>query len=320
MSHGSVASEPLVRDMDAKVHEQVTNVATLPGIERASYAMPDAHWEYGFPIGGLAAFDADRGGVVSAGVVANGRTSGAARLGQRVIKVRRSAFIVACTIGVVLSAQEAYSPARYQAGTLPGLSVVALGGGQVFLELAVGREGRVTAVTPLRTTPLFTDLVVDAVRDWQFLPADQELRKVLVAAVFRPPALTGATLGEAPSDVASASEETAFPLTTSVPPFPLLAYRSGVVLLEVHVDRDGAAADATVIHSAPPFDDAARTAARQWSFRPARVQGTPVSTLVYILFGFPIPVGGGPTSEVAAPIPALLASGFDFGTVFQNGG
>ena len=63
------ATEALVKDMDAKVYEQVTNVATLPGIERATYAMPDAHWGYGFPIGGVAAFDADRGGVVSAGGV-----------------------------------------------------------------------------------------------------------------------------------------------------------------------------------------------------------------------------------------------------------
>ncbi|HVH26133.1 MAG TPA: RtcB family protein [Vicinamibacterales bacterium] len=63
------ATESLVREMDAKVYEQVVNVATLPGIERASYAMPDAHWGYGFPIGGVAAFDADRGGVVSAGGV-----------------------------------------------------------------------------------------------------------------------------------------------------------------------------------------------------------------------------------------------------------
>ena len=63
------ASEALVRDMDAKVYQQVENVATLPGIEKASYAMPDAHWGYGFPIGGVAAFDPDRGGVVSAGGV-----------------------------------------------------------------------------------------------------------------------------------------------------------------------------------------------------------------------------------------------------------
>ena len=63
------ASEALVRDMDHKVYEQVANVATLPGIVGASYAMPDAHWGYGFPIGGVAAFDADAGGVVSAGGV-----------------------------------------------------------------------------------------------------------------------------------------------------------------------------------------------------------------------------------------------------------
>lgn len=63
------ATESLMRDMDEKVYEQVTNVATLPGIVQASYAMPDAHWGYGFPIGGVAAFDPDLGGVVSAGGV-----------------------------------------------------------------------------------------------------------------------------------------------------------------------------------------------------------------------------------------------------------
>lgn len=48
--------------------EQVKNVAQLPGIVRASYAMPDIHWGYGFPIGGVAAFDVE-GGVVSPGGV-----------------------------------------------------------------------------------------------------------------------------------------------------------------------------------------------------------------------------------------------------------
>ena len=49
--------------------EQVANVAELPGIVEASYAMPDVHWGYGFPIGGVAATDAARGGVVSSGGV-----------------------------------------------------------------------------------------------------------------------------------------------------------------------------------------------------------------------------------------------------------
>ncbi len=48
--------------------QQVINVATLPGIVRASYAMPDIHWGYGFPIGGVAAFDLDEGVVSPGGV------------------------------------------------------------------------------------------------------------------------------------------------------------------------------------------------------------------------------------------------------------
>ena len=63
------ATEALLRDMDEKVLQQVANVASLPGIQRASCAMPDAHWGYGFPIGGVAAFDPNENGVVSAGGV-----------------------------------------------------------------------------------------------------------------------------------------------------------------------------------------------------------------------------------------------------------
>jgi tRNA-splicing ligase RtcB len=59
----------LLRDMDDKVLEQLANVASLPGIVEAAWAMPDAHWGYGFPIGGVAAFAPGEGGVVSAGGV-----------------------------------------------------------------------------------------------------------------------------------------------------------------------------------------------------------------------------------------------------------
>ena len=61
--------EGLIAEMDEKVLEQIRNVACLPGIVGAAYTMPDAHWGYGFPIGGVAAFDPDEGGVVSAGGV-----------------------------------------------------------------------------------------------------------------------------------------------------------------------------------------------------------------------------------------------------------
>ncbi|MDA8100230.1 MAG: RtcB family protein [Nitrospiraceae bacterium] len=63
------ASEKLVQAMDEKVREQVVNVSLLPGIQVASMAMPDAHWGYGFPIGGVAAFDPQEGGIISMGGV-----------------------------------------------------------------------------------------------------------------------------------------------------------------------------------------------------------------------------------------------------------
>ena len=59
----------LVAAMDDKVLEQIGNVAKLPGLVGPAMAMPDAHWGYGFPIGGVAAFDPDRGGIISAGGV-----------------------------------------------------------------------------------------------------------------------------------------------------------------------------------------------------------------------------------------------------------
>ncbi len=48
--------------------QQVANVAHLPGIVSASIAMPDIHWGYGFPIGGVAATDADDGVISPGGV------------------------------------------------------------------------------------------------------------------------------------------------------------------------------------------------------------------------------------------------------------
>ncbi len=64
------ASRTLLPEVSAdRSLEQVANVATLPGIVEASYAMPDVHWGYGFPIGGVAATDVASDGVISPGGV-----------------------------------------------------------------------------------------------------------------------------------------------------------------------------------------------------------------------------------------------------------
>jgi len=60
------ATDELFKEMDQGVFEQVTNVACLPGIQKYALCMPDGHWGYGFPIGGVAAMDT-RTGVISPG-------------------------------------------------------------------------------------------------------------------------------------------------------------------------------------------------------------------------------------------------------------
>jgi tRNA-splicing ligase RtcB (3'-phosphate/5'-hydroxy nucleic acid ligase) len=61
------ATELLFNTMDEAVYDQITNVATLPGITKYALCMPDGHSGYGFPIGGVAAMDVEQGGVISPG-------------------------------------------------------------------------------------------------------------------------------------------------------------------------------------------------------------------------------------------------------------
>ncbi|RLE68052.1 MAG: RNA-splicing ligase RtcB [Thermoprotei archaeon] len=63
------SSKMIEHILKERVIEQVANVACLPGIVKYSLAMPDAHWGYGFPIGGVAAFDPEKDGVISPGGV-----------------------------------------------------------------------------------------------------------------------------------------------------------------------------------------------------------------------------------------------------------
>ncbi|EKE19309.1 MAG: hypothetical protein ACD_9C00052G0002 [uncultured bacterium] len=64
-----VATEKLLFGMDQGVFEQITNVAMLPGVVGYAWALPDAHWGYGAPIGGVFATDLRQDGVISPGAI-----------------------------------------------------------------------------------------------------------------------------------------------------------------------------------------------------------------------------------------------------------
>lgn len=224
--------------------------------------------------------------------------------------MRTLVLIAISVFAVALSAQDSFSPAQYQTGAVPTLPPLAVGGGQVLLEVSVSTDGRVTEVRPLRTTPPFTEMLTQAVRDWRFRPAEEAAAaapgadsrsaartpvdsKVLVVGVFRPPALNMPTLGEAPKEGAPASDDTAFPLTITPPAFPPQAIRGGVVLLEARVDRGGQATDIKLLRSSAPFDDAARHVVSDWVFRPARIHGSYTPSFVYVVLGFAAPTSMG---------------------------
>jgi tRNA-splicing ligase RtcB len=62
------ATRKLLQNMDEGVFEQIANVAMLPGILKYAFCMPDGHWGYGFPIGGVAAMDPDHGVISPGGI------------------------------------------------------------------------------------------------------------------------------------------------------------------------------------------------------------------------------------------------------------
>ena len=211
--------------------------------------------------------------------------------------------VVACgaeTIG----AQEDFVAARYVSGELPATPVLGISGGQVFLEVAVGVDGDVSAVRTLRTTPPYTQAVIEAVRGWQFTPATEavpptpELAQgtepvvapVFVAAIFAAPALVGPTLGQPPQDVQSASTDAPMPTAVQAVAYPPRALGYGTVLVELTVDDAGVVSDARTVVSSPGFDEAALDAARAWSFRPAHRDGRAVTSQAYVVFAFQQPV------------------------------
>lgn len=204
--------------------------------------------------------------------------------------------LLAVGLAVVTAAPAAPpAPARLRSGALPPLAAMAVGGGEVFVDVTVNDTGLVTSAVPFRTTPPFTELVVDAVRDWKFRAAhdgDGPIEStVLVAAAYRPPSINVPTLGERPRDVGQPSLGTPSPVTTPIPGYPHLAFSGGVVLVEARVNAKGVVVEAQVVRSAPPFDAVAVEAARRWRFRPAHRSGAAFDAVVYIIFGFPAPAG-----------------------------
>lgn len=220
--------------------------------------------------------------------------------------------MVAAGFGVAaLAAQERYEPARLVAAavpSLPALPTMAVGGGEVYLQVEVDEAGQVHEVTPLRSTPSFTDPFVAAVSGWRFEPArvhapdpatgadtEQPVSSmVFVGEVVLAPSLLVPTLGEVPADVNSPDPQVPYPTAGPAPPMPPTKFTSGTVIVEIDIAASGRTSAPRIVQAAAGLDDAALSAARGWRFRPARVGGRAAASRAYLVFGFPVIAGAAP--------------------------
>ena len=201
------------------------------------------------------------------------------------------------------------TPARLQGGALPAIPVMAVNGGEVYLEVDVTAEGAVRGAKALRVTPPFTEALASAVAGWRFQPAEDAVvprpgaaiddttrrkvaSKVLVLGLFRPPSVfQGMAPGTPPVNVAAPSEGVAAPTgSLTMPPYPPQALFNGVVLVEVNVKADGSVSGMKVVRGAAPFDQLALQAITSLGFRAPRVHGRPAPANVYVAVGFRQPV------------------------------
>lgn len=181
---------------------------------------------------------------------------------------------------------------------------MAVAGGQVMLSVAVSSTGTVGAIEVLRSTPPYTESLIQAVKSWRFSPALDSKQKpmdsrVLVGAVITAPSLTSPTLGTPPKDITTDDGRIPFPAQTSMPAYPINANAGGTVVVETRVDPGGRVVAVTAVRSQPPFDTPALDSARSWTFRPPQSPVAPPTQYAYLVFVFRAPL----TGSVTAPGP-----------------
>jgi TonB family protein len=198
-------------------------------------------------------------------------------------------------------ARQLPTAARARAGaSVPLAPPMVVGGGEVILDVTVGSNGRVTDVTPVRSTPPYTDLVAGAVRGWSFdtprAPVKGELQPatghVLVLAVYRPPQVYAAPArGEETKTVGELSPELPPPAGLSMPAaYPPQATRDGVVLIEMELSMAGVVRATKVLSRPSAFDGAALDTVRAWRFDIPRTPAGAEAIYVYAIVGFREPI------------------------------
>jgi TonB family protein len=208
----------------------------------------------------------------------------------------------AALLATALVAQRGlFTPPQLLRGGVPGSPPETVGFADVWMQLSVSAGGTVEDIDTLRTSEPLTSHLLLAVAAWTFESAREDNKpipsKVLVAALYRPPAqFNNPVIGTPSTDVQPPSPETPFPLTPTPPNYPANTIlppggEGHVVVVEVLVTDKGDVQKAQIISSTSGlFNETSLQAARQWKFRPARLDGLPAEGRAYLIFGFRQPV------------------------------
>jgi TonB family protein len=220
---------------------------------------------------------------------------------------RRTLLLTAllCQIPLGINGRAGQAPmpvaARLRAGAAAPLAPqMTTGGGEVVLDLTVGKDGAVANVEAIRSTPPYTALLLTAVGGWAFDSAKAVVEDalqpaaghVVVAAVYRPPQVYAAPArGAEPKTTGELSPELPVPGGLSAPAaYPPRATGDGAVIVELELSAAGAVRGTKVMSRPSPFDGAALAAVNGWRFGPPSEPSGAEPIFAYAIVGFRQPI------------------------------
>jgi TonB family protein len=193
-------------------------------------------------------------------------------------------------LAFLLTTSQVFEPARADSLSMEGTPFNTAAAGVVLTELTVDARGLVNDVRVLQDLAPYTDVVQSSARGWVFTAAREGGMRVeshvLVGGLFRPAMLMFPAPDAVRTPEVQPSPDTPLPTRVAVPPYPPNAIGSAYVVTELEIGDTGSVLSARTLTPTSGFDDAAVSAARQWTFRPGQREGGPVPTYAYLVFGF----------------------------------
>ncbi|MGH9396646.1 MAG: energy transducer TonB [Terriglobia bacterium] len=171
------------------------------------------------------------------------------------------------------------------------------GFGTLVLRVTVDGSGKIENVTVIYGIPSLTEGAESAVREWKFKPATLDGKPMTTSMIA---AFTYGTwpFGNAFGTVRPQEQEddhkagffAPIKVIANAPaPYPFASLASGTVILQVMVDEAGAIKNINVLHGIPSLTEDAESAVRAWKFKPAVLDGKPVTTSMVASFAFRVP-------------------------------